>query len=318
MSNLQRYAPPYADTLQGGHKPRTEAPKLLVEAPEPPVEAAKPEFKNPFPTRISGRLSFCRYLPRQQRRQCRGGGPDPGGESARLPGKRRGEVQPPTGGFAPAYDDDRPYFARGEDEACPASDRDGGFRFWSRDCENEHGDVWFMGLRPRFGGRGSWPRMAQAYPACISHERALQVSVSMVHPIGAALVRAGPTELVDVQRHEAVGDGSEHLRPATGCQTFPIKAPEGPRSLICCSCSSKASHTPTASPRGTPKPAPLDQAASPRFQHSSGRISPALTAQGLVLDCSVYSFRQVFAGGRECSKVCRCPRGAFCRGTCVI
>ncbi len=54
-----------------------------------------------------------------------------------------------AGSFALADDDDRPHFARGEDEACSASDRDGGFRFWSRECESEHGDVWFMGLRPR-------------------------------------------------------------------------------------------------------------------------------------------------------------------------
>ncbi len=45
-----------------------------------------------------------------------------------------------AGGFAFADDDDRPYFARGEDEACSASDRDGGFRFWSRECESEHDD----------------------------------------------------------------------------------------------------------------------------------------------------------------------------------
>ena len=45
-----------------------------------------------------------------------------------------------AGSFALADDDDRPHFARGEDEACSASDRDGGFRFWSRECESEHDD----------------------------------------------------------------------------------------------------------------------------------------------------------------------------------
>ena len=45
-----------------------------------------------------------------------------------------------AGSFALADDDDRPHFARGEDEACSASDRDGGFRVWSRECESEHDD----------------------------------------------------------------------------------------------------------------------------------------------------------------------------------
>ncbi|KEO52354.1 hypothetical protein TP2_18145 [Thioclava pacifica DSM 10166] len=33
----------------------------------------------------------------------------------------------------------------------------------------------------------------------------------MVYPVAAALVNAGTAELVDIQRHETVGDEAEHL-----------------------------------------------------------------------------------------------------------
>jgi len=33
----------------------------------------------------------------------------------------------------------------------------------------------------------------------------------MVHAVAASLVRTGTAELVDIQRHEAVGDEPEHL-----------------------------------------------------------------------------------------------------------
>lgn len=49
-------------------------------------------------------------------------------------------------------------------------------------------------------------------------------------------------------------------------------------------CSSKASHSPTVSPRKTPKTAPLDQAASPKFPHSSATAEPTSIAVKWAID----------------------------------
>lgn len=53
------------------------------------------------------------------------------------------------------------------------------------------------------------------------------ISVAMVHPIGAALVRPGPTELVDVQRHEAVSDEPERLGQQMGVGCLRQKRAQG-------------------------------------------------------------------------------------------
>jgi len=63
-------------------------------------------------------------------------------------------------------------------------------------------------------------------PARARLPRSAPISVSMVDPLGAALVRPRPTELIDVQRHEAVGDEPEHLGQQLGVGRFRQKRPK--------------------------------------------------------------------------------------------
>ena len=48
-------------------------------------------------------------------------------------------------------------------------------------------------------------------PSCTRFPSSGPVSVAMVHAVAASLVCTGTAELVDIQRHEAVGDETEHL-----------------------------------------------------------------------------------------------------------
>jgi hypothetical protein len=53
------------------------------------------------------------------------------------------------------------------------------------------------------------------------------VPVAAVHTVVAALVRAGAAELVDIQRHEAVGDEPEHLGQQLGVGRLRQKRAQG-------------------------------------------------------------------------------------------